>query len=69
MLVGQVRGYVQVDARGPDGVTTLEFFLRRNYQSWDVNAVREIVPSMSLNFSLGTSDKDIPPLPSKPQSR
>ena len=63
LLVGQERGYVQVDARGPAGTTTVEFFLRRDHRRWRVGAARETAPSMSANFSLGTSDKDIPSLP------
>ena len=65
LLVGQERGYVQVDARGPAGTTTLEFFLRRERRNWRVSAARETEPSMSANFSLGTSDKDIPSSPAE----
>jgi hypothetical protein len=63
LLIGQRRGYVQIDASGPFGSTTLEFFLLRDHRHWRVVAARETKPSMSANFSLGISDKDLPPAP------
>lgn len=64
LLIGQQRGYVQIDARVPSGSTTLEFFLLRDHRHWRISAARETEVSMTANFSLGLSDKDIPVPPS-----
>lgn len=63
LLVGQERGYVQIDARGPSGDTILEYFLLRDRSGWQVHLARETQTGMSANYSLGIRDADIPPLP------
>lgn len=63
LLVGQRRGYVQVDARGPSATTTLEFFLQRDGEGWRVTSVRKIAPGAPASFSLGVSDAEVPTPP------